>query len=342
MKQTQTIVLSIVPRVASAPPVVNITQYDTSARAFKATIYDDTGVMDLSGVAKVVVAGTKSNGAGFRHEITGGSIDIANASVVWNCTAAMSYNAGRVVCNLELYDANNARLGTAPFHIHVAAAAQPAEVITNAPEFGDIVSQAAIEYLKNKPAIKDISYDVRDSFGRLWGDFNGDGLVNNADLIRLNQYISTTGVSGYAAAVDFNGDGSVTNADLVVFNYLLSIKTERHHIIRTRTTYSDGSTDAMWGVTDLPVSVESSGNTGGGGSGSGTDGVGILSVGFKSTNANGDNVYSINLTDGRSYDVIMPHGPAGGTPQRGVDYWTQADINTIKGYVDDAILGGAW
>lgn len=35
-------------------------------------------------------------------------------------------------------------------------------------------------------------------------------------------------------------------------------------------------------------------------------------------------------------------GPAGYTPVRGTDYWTAADIATIKGYVDEAILGGAW
>ena len=29
-------------------------------------------------------------------------------------------------------------------------------------------------------------------------------------------------------------------------------------------------------------------------------------------------------------------------PVRGTDYWTEDDIAQIKGYVDDAILGGAW
>ncbi|MBO7330158.1 MAG: hypothetical protein J6W00_15470 [Lentisphaeria bacterium] len=40
--------------------------------------------------------------------------------------------------------------------------------------------------------------------------------------------------------------------------------------------------------------------------------------------------------------VVGPQGPSGYTPQRGVDYWTEADIQEIKGYVDDAILNGAW
>lgn len=35
-------------------------------------------------------------------------------------------------------------------------------------------------------------------------------------------------------------------------------------------------------------------------------------------------------------------GAAGYSPVRGVDYWTDTDIATIKGYVDAAILGGAW
>lgn len=32
----------------------------------------------------------------------------------------------------------------------------------------------------------------------------------------------------------------------------------------------------------------------------------------------------------------------GYSPVRGVDYWTEADKNEIRSYVDDAILGGVW
>jgi hypothetical protein len=35
-------------------------------------------------------------------------------------------------------------------------------------------------------------------------------------------------------------------------------------------------------------------------------------------------------------------GEDGKTPVKGVDYWTETDIAEIKGYVDEAILGGAW
>lgn len=37
-----------------------------------------------------------------------------------------------------------------------------------------------------------------------------------------------------------------------------------------------------------------------------------------------------------------PAGADGYTPVRGMDYWTEADITSIKSYVDDAILGGEW
>lgn len=36
------------------------------------------------------------------------------------------------------------------------------------------------------------------------------------------------------------------------------------------------------------------------------------------------------------------NGKDGYTPQRNVDYWTEADKSEIKSYVDEAILGGEW
>ncbi len=35
-------------------------------------------------------------------------------------------------------------------------------------------------------------------------------------------------------------------------------------------------------------------------------------------------------------------GDKGDVPKKGVDYWTEEDKAEIKGYVDEAILGGAW
>lgn len=41
-------------------------------------------------------------------------------------------------------------------------------------------------------------------------------------------------------------------------------------------------------------------------------------------------------------DVLKLIGEHGYTPIRGTDYWTDEDKAEIKGYVDEAILGGAW
>jgi hypothetical protein len=50
---------------------------------------------------------------------------------------------------------------------------------------------------------------------------------------------------------------------------------------------------------------------------------------------------SITDKDGtKSFDVL--NGVNGYSPIRGIDYWTEADKNEIKTYVEEAILGGSW
>lgn len=58
--------------------------------------------------------------------------------------------------------------------------------------------------------------------------------------------------------------------------------------------------------------------------------------------------YDIYIYDGTN-SIWVNNGPLQGakgdtgySPVRGTDYWTDDDIAEIKGYVDDAILGGAW
>ena len=66
--------------------------------------------------------------------------------------------------------------------------------------------------------------------------------------------------------------------------------------------------------------------------------------------------YSIKSTGGtaeapsaNAYDQIIElindnavKGPAGDTPERGVDYWTDADVAAIKAHVETTILEGEW
>ena len=53
---------------------------------------------------------------------------------------------------------------------------------------------------------------------RLFGDVNGDGYVNGADLIAFRPGIGTAaGDPGYLAALDVNGDGFINGLDLIQF-----------------------------------------------------------------------------------------------------------------------------
>lgn len=71
----------------------------------------------------------------------------------------------------------------------------------------------------------------------------------------------------------------------------------------------------------------------------GEDGVGISNI-YQTADENIDGfVMVINTTDGKVYSFNVYNGK---TPQKGIDYWTDSDIAEIKGYVDEAILGGAW
>ena len=47
------------------------------------------------------------------------------------------------------------------------------------------------------------------------GDINGDGVVNNKDVLRLQKYLKDPTTTVNAAALDVNGDGKVNNKDLI-------------------------------------------------------------------------------------------------------------------------------
>ena len=48
------------------------------------------------------------------------------------------------------------------------------------------------------------------------------------------------------------------------------------------------------------------------------------------------------LPNPQPVNINGKQGDPGYTPQKGTDYWTEADIAQIKSYVDEAILGGEW
>lgn len=101
--------------------------------------------------------------------------------------------------------------------------------------------------------VTNISYSKRASNGGLWGDANGDGVVNNQDLILVNRYISQQqGVTINTAACDLHGDGTVGNDDLITLNKYITLKAgdESKDIVKTIYTYDDGSTETFFGLMD--------------------------------------------------------------------------------------------
>lgn len=81
--------------------------------------------------------------------------------------------------------------------------------------------------------------------------------------------------------------------------------------------------------------IKENGGTGGGG---GEDGFSPLATVTQTENGAEISITDVNGTT----KAIITNGKDGQTPVRGIDYWTDADKAEIKGYVDEAILGGAW
>ena len=248
MNQTQSFNLNIVPR--GAPPVVYACQYDTGARVFEATLYDDTGVMDLSGVSTAEVSGVKPDGTGFIVN-SGLSINVNNSTITWSCTAQMTAVAGQYKCGLTLKGANQNRIGTLLFILDVQPAAVPVEAITSASDFGTLVDAAVAAWLEQNRQIARVYHYTRSPNGYLWGDANGDGVVDNRDHIMAAAQPTNPSSSFILEAMDFNGDGAFTNTDLSTFadlyaNGILAGKT----IMKTVLLYSDNSTRTLWGLTD--------------------------------------------------------------------------------------------
>ena len=80
-------------------------------------------------------------------------------------------------------------------------------------------------------------------------------------------------------------------------------------------------------------------NTGGGGSGEAGEDGGYYKP---SVSSSGLLSWTASKSGMPSVASVNIKGADGKTPVRGTDYWTAADIAQIKGYVDEAILGGAW
>ena len=112
----------------------------------------------------------------------------------------------------------------------------------SAPSFGELcfsVVTATAYYPQPDPSWTE---EVRQNYGgtitweayalepsHIPGDINGDGVVNNKDVTRLQRYLKGADVEVVEAALDVNGDGKVNNKDLTrLQRYLKGADAEIH------------------------------------------------------------------------------------------------------------------
>lgn len=85
----------------------------------------------------------------------------------------------------------------------------------------------------------------------LWGDVNGDGVVDQDDLQAIAEYrvgLYPPDQFFDVSACDYNGDGEVTNEDLIYMSRLIQdMPADKTKIVKIVWTYSDGSTFVEWG-----------------------------------------------------------------------------------------------
>lgn len=74
----------------------------------------------------------------------------------------------------------------------------------------------------------------------------------------------------------------------------------------------------------------------------GIDGVGITSITFKETDAQGNNIYTVNLTNSTSYDITCPKGPQGATGATGAGVPTGGTTGQVLSKVSGTAYDTQW
>ena len=81
----------------------------------------------------------------------------------------------------------------------------------------DEIADKAVHFDKDRNSVCDAcGYEYPEEDALLWGDVNGDGLVDTKDSTRLSQYFAGHSVKIIEDNADVNGDGSVTRADAMI------------------------------------------------------------------------------------------------------------------------------
>lgn len=112
---TQTHDLNLIP--GSVPPVVNVTQYDKTARTLVFNLWDGETSFSVPSGAAVTIRGTKPDGNGFEYTATA-----SGSAVSMNIQQQMATCAGSVRCEVRIASGTQI-IGTADFILEVKPSA---------------------------------------------------------------------------------------------------------------------------------------------------------------------------------------------------------------------------
>ena len=112
---TQTHNLNLIP--GSVPPVVNVTQFDKTARTLVFNLWDGETSFSVPSGAAVTIRGTKPDGNGFEYTATA-----SGSAVSMNIQQQMATCAGSVRCEVRITSGTQI-LGTADFILEVKPSA---------------------------------------------------------------------------------------------------------------------------------------------------------------------------------------------------------------------------
>ena len=112
---TQTHDLNLIP--GFVPPVVNVTQYDKTARTLVFNLWDGETSFSVPSGAAVTIRGTKPDGNGFEYTATA-----SGSAVSMNIQQQMATCAGSVRCEVRITSGTQI-LGTADFILEVKPSA---------------------------------------------------------------------------------------------------------------------------------------------------------------------------------------------------------------------------
>ena len=159
------------------------------------------------------------------------------------------------------------------------------------PESGRMLCQLAIERVNPEDPDDVIVWQSRVFVLLVETAIDADTAIAEAYPTILQQW--ETAMAGYAEAIDSGGLEFIVDGDRVG----LKKKSDPEYSYTDHLTGQPGE-DGAPGADGAPGE-------------DGTDGVGISGVAFKETDASGNNVYTITLTNGATYDFTAPKGATG-------------------------------